>query len=156
MRILGIDPGTKIVGLGIIEVKDGKISYVHHSSLDLRREKDSRKKLVQVFRKVSEIVTQYRIDEISLEKAYSGKDYHASELLNQVRGIILLIGGLKNIPVFEYPPAKVKRIVTGNGRAEKFEVARIVEYTLSQKLDGTHDSTDALALALCRYYVSKE
>ena len=155
MRILGIDPGTKIVGLGIIEIRDKKAYYIHHSSLDLRREKDSNKKLVEVFKKVSEIINQYNINEISLEKAYRGKDYHASELLNQVRGIILLIGGLKNIPVYEYPPAKVKRVVTGNGRAEKFEVARIVEYTLSQKLEGAYDSTDALALALCRYYTSR-
>ena len=156
MRILGVDPGTRFLGIGVVEGRDSGLSYIWHEVLNLSRIKDGKEKLVAVFNRVGELVSGFGIDVIALEKAYSGKDYHASELLNQVRGVVLLVAGLKGIQVYEYPPAKVKRVVVGNGRAEKSEVAKVLELTFSISIQDRFDATDALALALCHYYVSRE
>ncbi len=155
MRILGVDPGTRFLGIGIVEGRSSGLLYIWHEVLNLDNVKDNKEKLVKVFNKITDLIKHYDIDTISLEKAYIGKDYHASELLNQVRGVILLSAGLSKIPVFEYPPAKVKKIVTGDGRAEKSVVAKILELTFSMNFESRYDATDALALAVCHFYISK-
>ena len=156
MRVLGVDPGTNLIGFGVIEGRNKIPSYIYHSVVDLRRIKENSQKLTRAFKEINWLIDNYNIDVISLEKAYGGKDYHASDLLNQVRGVIILAAGLNNISVYEYPPAKVKKIITGNGRAEKFEVAKVLEYTLSVKLGGKYDATDALAIALTHFYICGE
>ena len=156
MRVLGVDPGTNLIGFGVIEGRSKIPSYVYHSVVDLRKIKRNSQKLTRVFKEINWFIDNYKVDVVALEKAYGGKDYHASDLLNQVRGVIILAAGLNNISVYEYPPAKVKKIVTGNGRAEKFEVAKVLEYTLSVKLGGKYDATDALAIALTHFYICGE
>ncbi len=155
MNILGVDPGTKVVGAGIIKVSSAP-NYVFHDSLFLGKIKGHSEKLVEVFNFLTNLIRNYSINVIALEKAYYGKDYHASELLNQVRGVVFLLAGLNKIDIYEYPPAKVKKTVTGDGRADKASVSKVVELTLSRKIQGSSDATDALAIALCHYYITKE
>jgi len=156
MIILGIDPGTQILGIGIIKAEKNSPVYKFNKDLILKKIKDRRIKFTTIFNEINNIIDEYSIDEISLEKAFTDKDYHASEMLNQVRGIIWLISGLRNIPLSEYAPAKVKKILTGNGRADKISVQKIVELTINKTFTGTTDSIDALAIALCHYYLSNK
>ncbi len=157
MVILGIDPGSRFLGLGIVGDSGGGLNYLWHDTLNISRVRETKDKLVAVYRSVLKAVEDFHVDVIAVEKAYGGKDYHASELLNQVRGIVMLVAGLSGVDVFEYPPAKVKKIVTGNGRAEKGEVAKILELTFSMEFGkDRYDATDALAIAVCHYYVSRE
>ena len=156
MNILGIDPGTQILGIGIIKSEKNQPVYLFNKDLILKKIKDRGTKFTVIFNEINNIIDEYSVNEISLEKAFTDKDYHASEMLNQVRGIIWLISGLRNIPLSEYAPAKVKKILTGNGRADKITVQKIVELTINKRFTKTTDSIDALAIALTHYYLTQK
>ena len=154
MVILGIDPGTQILGIGIIKSENGVVTYLYNDDLYLKKIKNREEKYKTLFDEIKKVIELYSIDAIALEKAFTDKDYHASEMLNQVRGIIWLISGITQIKLFEYAPAKVKKILTGNGRADKLTVKKIVELTLKKEFGKTSDSIDALAIALCHHYLT--
>ncbi len=154
MRVLGIDPGSRVTGFGVIDVERNRVVYVASgcvravaTSFPLR--------LKIIFEGVSEIVNQYRPDEMAIEKVFVQRNVDSALKLGQARGAALCAAIAQSITIFEYSPTEIKQAVVGRGRAEKTQVQHMVTILLG--LDGTppSDAADALACALCHYHTNK-
>lgn len=152
--ILGIDPGTNLLGFGVIRIPSkGKPSYVDMGVLDLRKESDPYLKLSIISEKVGEICDRYHPDDMAIESPFYGKNAQVIFKLGRAQGAAIVAAKSRGIEVFEYAPRKAKIAICGNGAASKEQVAMMVEKTLGVELDPQHlDATDALALAMCHYF----
>ena len=153
--ILGIDPGTMILGYGVILVDRRRVHFVDMGVVDLRREKDHFAKLNTIFTEVSSIIDRYHPDDVAVEAPFYGKNPQVMLKLGRAQGAAISAAIAHGLPIFEYAPRKVKMAVTGQGAASKEQVAAIVTRTL--KIDYTprkFDETDGMAVALCHYYMS--
>jgi len=155
MKILGIDPGTNILGYAIIDGKNQNIKIVVSGILDLRRTNDNFRKLNAIFTKISELLDSYTIDQAAIESPFYGKNVQSMLKLGRAQGVAIAAVMQKGVPIYEYAPRKVKIAVTGNGNASKEQVARMIETILGVSLEGRKfDETDALAIAICHFYNS--
>ncbi|MDY6278129.1 MAG: crossover junction endodeoxyribonuclease RuvC [Bacteroidales bacterium] len=153
--ILGIDPGTNLLGFGIIRVTGRKAEYVDMGVLDLRKEKDAYSKLKAIYDCISEVCKTYQPDEMALESPFYGKNAQVILKLGRAQGAAMMAGLQYGIQVFEYAPRKAKEAIVGNGAASKEQVEMMLEKTLGVKLDTKHlDATDALAIAMCHFFQS--
>ncbi len=153
--ILGIDPGTNILGFGIIEVVDCNPSFVDMGVLDLRQEKDAYSKLRQIYETVTEVCKTYQATEMALESPFYGKNAQVILKLGRAQGAAMIAALEFGIPVSEYAPREAKQAITGNGASSKEQVGVMLQKTLGFSLQAEHlDATDALAIALCHYYTS--
>ena len=153
--ILGIDPGTNLLGFGIIRVNGRKAEYVDMGVLDLRKEKDAYAKLKAIYDCISEVCKTYKPDEMALESPFYGKNAQVILKLGRAQGAAMMAGLQYGIEVFEYAPSKAKEAIVGNGAASKEQVEMMLEKTLGVKLEARHlDATDALAIAMCHFYQS--
>lgn len=151
--IIGIDPGTKLLGFGVIEIEGGKPAFVDMGVLDLRDEANPYSKLKQIFETVSEVVRTYHGTEMALESPFYGKNAQVILKLGRAQGAAMIAAMEQGLPVYEYAPRQAKQAITGNGGATKEQVSMMLEQTLKFKLETKHlDATDALAIALCHYY----
>lgn len=151
--ILGIDPGTMILGYGVILADRRKVHYVDMGVVDLRKEKDHFAKLNTIFTEVSAIIDRYRPDDVAVEAPFYGKNAQVMLKLGRAQGAAIAAAIAKNIPIFEYAPRKVKMAVTGQGAASKEQVALILSRTLSTEFESRFlDASDALAIAMCHFY----
>ncbi|MGN0202850.1 MAG: crossover junction endodeoxyribonuclease RuvC [Candidatus Cryptobacteroides sp.] len=151
--IIGIDPGTNLLGFGVIEIGDGKPAFVDMGVLDLRKEKDAYSKLRQIFDTVSEVVKTYHGTEMALESPFYGKNVQVVLKLGRAQGAAMIAAMEQGLAVYEYAPRQAKQAITGNGAASKEQVSLMLEKTLGIKLGTEHlDATDALAIAMCHYY----
>ena len=151
--ILGIDPGTNILGYGIIRVDSKGSHYVDMGVFDLRRIKDPFEKLANIFAGVTELIDEYQPDELAVESPFYGKNAQVVLKLGRAQGAALTAAVVKGIPVAEYAPRKAKIAICGNGAASKEQVALMIQKTLKVDLDPKYlDATDALAIALCHHY----
>lgn len=151
--ILGIDPGTRLLGFGIIRVTGKTPEYVDMGVLDLRREKTAYAKLKAIYDCVGQVCKTYRPDEMAVESPFYGKNAQVILKLGRAQGAAMIAGLEYGINVHEYAPRKAKEAITGNGAASKEQVGLMLEKTLKVKLESEHlDATDALAIALCHYY----
>lgn len=151
--ILGIDPGTNLLGFGIIRVTGRKAEYVDMGVLDLRKEKDAYSKLKAIFDCISEVCKTYSPDEMALESPFYGKNAQVILKLGRAQGAAMMAGLNYGIKVYEYAPRKAKEAIVGNGAASKEQVEMMLEKTLGVKLDAKHlDASDALAIAMCHFY----
>lgn len=154
--IIGIDPGTNLLGFGVIDVLDGKPSFVDMGVLDLRKEADAYSKLRQIFDTVSEVCKTYHGTEMALESPFYGKNAQVVLKLGRAQGAAMLAAleyGITSIS--EYAPREAKQAITGNGAASKEQVSMMLRKTLSVDFKPEHlDATDALAIALCHYYTT--
>ena len=151
--ILGIDPGTNILGFGIIRVDSKGPHYVDMGVFDLRKIKDPYEKLANIFAGVSELIEQHQPDELAVESPFYGKNAQVVLKLGRAQGAALTAAVMKGIPVAEYAPRKAKIAICGNGAASKEQVAAMIQKTLNVSLDPKYlDATDALAIALCHHY----
>jgi crossover junction endodeoxyribonuclease RuvC len=149
MRILGLDPGSRASGFGLIEIKAGKavafeFNVWRASSANLGE------RLASLFGAAEEILRRSRPEAVSIETVFPGKSAAAAVALFQARGVLLLAAARAGVPIFEYEPLTVKKAVTGYGRAEKPQVRSMVLSLLgagAQKIP--LDAADALAVALC-------
>ncbi len=152
--ILGIDPGTQLLGFGIIRVEGKKASYVDMGVLDLRKEKDAYTKLQAIYECISEVCKSYHPTELAIESPFYGKNAQVVLKLGRAQGaaiIASLEAGVRSVT--EYAPRKAKEAIVGNGAASKEQVQLMLEKTLQVKLESRHlDATDALAIALCHFY----
>jgi len=150
MKILGIDPGTRITGYGVILVNGGRFSRVAAGVIDTSRITAMDQKLNTIFTTLTAIMIEFRPDVCSVETAFYGKNVQSTLKLGHVRGVVLLGASLQGIAVAEYSPREVKRAVTGTGAAAKQQVEFMVRTLLNI---GTafkrSDEADGLALALC-------
>lgn len=151
--ILGIDPGTNLLGYGVILVDKKSVHYVDMGVLDMRKEKDHFLKLNRIFEGVGEIMDRYAPDDMAIEALFYGKNVQSMLKLGRAQGAAIAAAIHRQIPVFEYAPRKVKMAITGRGDASKEQVKLLMEKTLHQSFDAKFlDASDALAIAMCHFY----
>lgn len=153
--ILGIDPGTTIMGFGIIRVVGKEMHFVQMNELKLSRLKDPYLKLKQIFERTIELIETHQPDEIAIEAPFYGKNVQSMLKLGRAQGVAMAAGLSRQIPITEYLPKKIKMAITGNGNASKEQVARMLQQLLALKeLPKNLDSTDGLAAAVCHFFNS--
>ena len=153
--ILGIDPGTNIMGYGIIKVVDNKAEMVTMGVIDLRKFGDGYLKLGHIFERVTGIIDGYLPDEMAIEAPFYGKNVQSMLKLGRAQGVAMVAALNREIPITEYEPRKIKMAITGNGAASKEQVALMLQKTLNldeAQMPALLDATDALAAALCHFY----
>ncbi len=151
--ILGIDPGTTIMGFGIIQIKKKQMYLVQMNELHLRKYTDPYTKLKLIFERTIELIETYHPDEIAIEAPFYGKNVQSMLKLGRAQGVAIAAGLSRQIPITEYMPKKIKMAITGNGNASKEQVARMLQQLLQIKeLPKNLDSTDGLAAAVCHFY----
>lgn len=154
--ILGIDPGTRILGFGVIRVGGRKPELVDFGIVNLKKEETHFLVLQRIFAEVSKIIRKYRPDLIAIEAPFYGKNPQVMLKLGRAQGAAIAAGLLKDIPIYEYAPRSVKLAVAGKGSAAKTQVASMVQGILSFVCDVKYlDATDALAIALCHFFTEK-
>lgn len=154
--ILGIDPGTQILGFGVVEATPLSPKYVAMGVVDLRKEKDHFAKIRKIFIEVTELIEHYKPDELAVEAPFYGKNIQSMLKLGRAQGSAIAAALNRNMPVFEYAPRKIKLSITGKGAASKEQVAALLTNILKTKdVPDFLDATDGLAVALCHYYESQ-
>ncbi|NEV93966.1 crossover junction endodeoxyribonuclease RuvC [Psychroflexus sp. YR1-1] len=153
--ILGIDPGTTIMGFGVIEIENKKMKFVQLNELMLKKYDDPYTKLKLIFERTIELIDTYHPDEIAIEAPFFGKNVQSMLKLGRAQGVAMAAGLSRQIPITEYLPKKIKMAITGNGNASKEQVAKMLQQMLKIKeLPKNLDSTDGLAAAVCHFYNS--
>ncbi|MDO6595456.1 crossover junction endodeoxyribonuclease RuvC [Oceanihabitans sp. 2_MG-2023] len=153
--ILGIDPGTTIMGFGLIRVRNKKMEFLQLNELDLKKYKDHYLKLKLIFERTIELIDTHHPDEIAIEAPFFGKNVQSMLKLGRAQGVAMAAGLSREIPITEYLPKKIKMAVTGNGNASKEQVAKMLQSMLGLKtLPKNLDATDGLAAAVCHFYNS--
>jgi len=153
--ILGIDPGTIIMGYGLIIIRSNKASLLEMGVLQPGKVKDPYKKLQLIFNTVSGIITKYQPDHFAIEAPFFGKNVQSMLKLGRAQGVAIAAAMRHGLDVVEYSPKKVKQSVTGNGNAQKEQVMKMLQHILQFTEDPKHyDATDALAVAVCHHFQS--
>lgn len=153
--ILGIDPGTTIMGFGIIKVVGNKMEFVQMNELILKKYSDHYLKLKLIFERTIELIDTYHPDEIALEAPFFGKNVQSMLKLGRAQGVAMAAGLSREIPITEYAPKKIKMAITGKGTASKGQVALMLKSLLKLKeIPKNLDATDGLAAAVCHFYNS--
>ncbi len=151
--ILGIDPGTTIMGFGIIKVVGKQMQFLQMNELKLSKYDDHYVRLKHIFERTIELIETFHPDEIAIEAPFFGKNVQSMLKLGRAQGVAMAAGLSRQIPITEYSPKKIKMAITGNGNASKEQVAKMLQSTLGLKeLPKNLDSTDGLAAAVCHFY----
>ncbi|MDA7717250.1 crossover junction endodeoxyribonuclease RuvC [Flavobacteriaceae bacterium] len=151
--ILGIDPGTTIMGFGLIKVVGNKMSLLLLNELILNKLDDHYLRLKHIFERTIDLIEKYHPDEIAIEAPFFGKNVQSMLKLGRAQGVAMAAGLSKEISITEYSPKKIKMSITGNGNASKEQVAKMLQSLLGiKKLPKNLDSTDGLAAAVCHFY----
>lgn len=154
--ILGIDPGTNIMGYGVIASKGNTPVLLDLGIIDIRKEKDPYRSLQIIFREVIRLIDQYHPDELAVEAPFFGKNVQSMLKLGRAQGVAISAALSRDIPIFEYAPRKIKMAITGQGNASKEQVADILQRILTFRSEKINlDATDGLAAALCHFYQAK-
>jgi crossover junction endodeoxyribonuclease RuvC len=151
--ILGIDPGTVVMGIAVVHCKAGKISLLHLDNLRMSWTQDVFERLQSIYARVDEVISTYRPMYFAIEAPFYGKNVQSMLKLGRAQGVALACALQHGLPVAEYSPKKVKQAITGNGNANKEQVWRMLQKmtSLTEKPKG-FDASDALAVAVCHYY----
>lgn len=150
---MGIDPGTTIMGYGIIHIKKNKMELLGIGVLNLEKYENHSLKLKTIFERTLELIAEYNPDELAIEAPFFGKNVQSMLKLGRAQGVAIAAALYKNIPIFEYSPKKIKQSVTGNGNASKEQVAAMLQNLLIIKELPRHlDATDGLAAAVCHFF----
>ncbi|CAI8436767.1 MAG: Crossover junction endodeoxyribonuclease RuvC [Flavobacterium sp. SCGC AAA160-P02] len=153
--ILGIDPGTTIMGFGLIKIIGKKMEFIQMNELLLKKYDDHYLKLKLIFERTLELIDTYNPDEIAIEAPFFGKNVQSMLKLGRSQGVAMAAGLSREIPITEYLPKKIKMAITGNGNASKEQVAFMLKSLLNLKsLPKNLDATDGLAAAVCHFYNS--
>ncbi len=151
--ILGIDPGTTIMGFGIIQVVKNQMKFVQMNELLLNKYDDHYLKLKLIFERTIELIDTYKPDELAIEAPFFGKNVQSMLKLGRAQGVAMAAGLSRQVPITEYEPKKVKMAITGNGNASKEQVAKMLQQLLNfRELPSHLDATDGLAVAVCHFF----
>src|ERR1043165_4947811 len=151
--ILGIDPGTLIMGYGILHVSGSKLSPLGIGVIKLEKYADHNLRLKKIFERIIGLIDQYKPDELAIEAPFFGKNVQSMLKLGRAQGVAIAAGLYRTVPITEYSPKKVKQSITGNGNASKEQVAAMLQTLLSFKELPSHlDATDGLAAAVCHHF----
>jgi len=152
--ILGIDPGTNIMGYGVLRVADGKAAMVTMGVIDLRKFTDPYLKLGHIFDRVTGVIDSFLPDEMAIEAPFFGKNVQSMLKLGRAQGVAIAAAIHHSVPIHEYAPMKIKMALTGVGSASKEQVAGMLQRMLKipqEDMSQFMDATDALAAAYCHY-----
>ncbi len=152
--ILGIDPGTNVMGYGVLKVTGNKAELVVMGVIDMRRQKDIYLRLGKIFDRVTGIIDEYLPDEMAIEAPFFGKNVQSMLKLGRAQGVAIAAAIHHSVPIHEYAPLKIKMAITGNGQASKEQVAAMLQRLLNLRNDQLPhflDATDALAAAYCHF-----
>ncbi len=151
--ILGIDPGTIVMGYGLITIEGNKVSLLDLGVVKPGATKDTYKKLQLIFNTVSGLIQKYQPTDFAIEAPFFGKNVQSMLKLGRAQGVAIAAAMRHGLEVTEYAPKKVKQAVTGNGNANKEQVLKMLQTILTFKaVPKNFDATDALAVALCHHY----
>ena len=152
-RILGIDPGTNILGFSVIEVEGEVITVLEIGVLHLKEQKEHHEKLREIFLEIQEIIERYLPSDLAIEAPFFGKNVQSMLKLGRAQGVAMAAGMTMGLNITEYSPKKIKQSVTGNGNAAKEQVASMLCKMLSINPENLAlDATDALSVAVCHHY----
>lgn len=150
--ILGIDPGTNVMGYGLLSVKEKKIQCIAMDVFTFSG-KDHALKLKRIFETALQIIDEHHPDELAIEAPFYGKNIQSMLKLGRAQGVAMAAALYRGIPIFEYSPRKIKQAVTGKGNASKEQVAAMIATLLKMKTSGIKlDATDAMGAALCHHF----
>ena len=151
-KILGIDPGTNILGYAVIEVQGRTCKLINYGVIKLHQEEDHTDKLREIFLQLQEIIETYLPKHLAIEAPFFGKNVQSMLKLGRAQGVAIAAGITMGLEITEYAPKKVKQSVTGNGNASKEQVSAMLETILKVKLESKYlDATDALAVAITHF-----
>jgi len=151
--ILGIDPGTNIMGYGIISAMGPGIKCIALGVLKLNKYDDHHLRLKIIFEHTLSLIEQYKPDELAIEAPFFGKNVQSMLKLGRAQGVAIAAALYRSLPVFEYSPRKIKQSITGKGSASKEQVASMLHHLLQlSEAPESFDATDGLAAAVCHYF----
>lgn len=156
--ILGIDPGTIIMGYGILAIRNNKPYMETMGILKLDKYEDYYLRLKKIYERVTSLIEQYHPDELAIEAPFFGKNVQSMLKLGRAQGVAMAAALEKEVPIFEYAPLKIKMSITGNGNASKEQVAGMLQRILKipqESMLPQLDATDGLAAALCHHLQSR-
>ena len=156
MIILGVDPGSRLLGYGVVEktgnhvrvIEHGTIRLFHKEYKDIPVDETTPSRLKEIFVKLSEVITRLKPTAVAVEKVFFAKNAVSALKLGQARGVVLLTGAVHDLEIYEYSVTQIKSMITGHGRADKEQVAKMLQMILGVQDFETPDASDALALAL--------
>ena len=150
--ILGVDPGTMVMGYGLVSQKGKTLSIIRMGVLKLGKLDSQALKLKNIFERMLEIVEEYKPDEMAIEAPFYGKNVQSMLKLGRAQGVAMAAALYRDIPIFEYAPRTIKQTITGNGSASKEQVSKMLQAMLRfGEMPKYFDATDALAAAVCHY-----
>lgn len=152
--LLGIDPGTNVMGYGVLRVRGNKAELIVMGVIDMRKEKDVYLRLGKIFDRVTGIIDEYLPDELAIEAPFFGKNVQSMLKLGRAQGVAIAAAIHHDVPICEYAPLKIKMAITGNGSASKDQVAGMLQKLLHLRDDQMPhfmDATDAVAAAYCHF-----
>jgi crossover junction endodeoxyribonuclease RuvC len=151
--ILGIDPGTTIMGYGLIHVKNNQLQMLNFGIVQLHKLSNHPDKLKRIYDRIDGIILEYKPDELAIEAPFFGKNVQSMLKLGRAQGVAIAAGLSRNIPFEEYSPRRIKQSITGNGNSSKEQVAAMLQKILSfDELPKYLDATDGLAVAVCHHF----
>ncbi len=151
--ILGLDPGTNVMGYGLVMIRKTKIDLLQFGVIHLSKYEGHELRLKKIFERVISLIDEFNPDEVALEAPFFGKNVQSMLKLGRAQGVAMAAALSRQIPIVEYAPKKVKQSVTGNGNASKEQVAKMLMTLFAIKeLPKLLDATDALAVAICHHF----
>lgn len=151
--ILGVDPGTVVMGYGAIRTRDKSMEFLGMDVLKLQKLTNHADKLKKIFEHTIELIDRYHPDEVAIEAPFYGKDAQAMLKLGRAQGVAIAAALYRTVPIFEYSPRKIKKAIAGNGDATKEMVAHMLKQMLHlSEVPRQLDATDGLAAAVCHFF----
>ncbi len=152
MVVLGIDPGSRVTGYGVIDWQNNRFRYIDSGCIRLKATMTVEQRLRAIFEGVDQLIGAYKVQILSIEQIFMHQNPQSALKLGQARGAVLVAAGLANIPVYEYTPNTIKKTVVGQGHADKIQVQHMVMQILALSQSPQADAADALAIALCHAF----
>jgi crossover junction endodeoxyribonuclease RuvC len=154
--ILGIDPGTVVMGYGLIHILGSEMKLISLGVIKLDKLEDHYMRLQKIFERVTAIIDEYKVDELAIEAPFFGKNIQSMLKLGRAQGVAIAAAVNRKVPICEYAPKKIKMSVTGNGNASKEQLSAMLTQLLGiDKQQDYLDATDALGAAVCHYFQTK-
>ncbi len=152
---MGVDPGTSLMGYGLIRIVNKKPEILVSGVVDLKKIGDPYIKLQKIFQRTLQVIDEYKPDELAIESQFFGKNIQSMLKLGRAQGVCIAAALQRNIPIFEYAPRKIKLAITGTGTASKEQLAVILQrYFKMKEFPQNPDESDAIAIAMCHFFQS--
>ncbi|MEJ2724411.1 MAG: crossover junction endodeoxyribonuclease RuvC [Deltaproteobacteria bacterium] len=149
MLVLGVDPGSKVTGIGLVEKIGHELLFIHADTIRTTPERPFYERIHEIYRSVSEVMTQFRPQEMALEDVFFAKNVKSALKIGHARGAVLIAAVQCGVKIFEYTPLEIKKSVVGYGRASKEQVRAMTQVILNLRIQPDLDASDALATAIC-------